>query len=84
MSHINSDSNSTWLLNYKKNGFAALIFVILEVLHAVILIFVGAIHSVSIVENCRRKIIKQNIKKTYAGHCAQRINSRKLSVSLRI
>lgn len=46
------NSYSTWLLYHVQDGFAAFVLVILEVLHAVVLIFVRAIHRVAVVQNC--------------------------------
>lgn len=55
VSYMHTNSFSTWLSFHRQNGFAIFIFVVLEVNHAVILIFVWAIHRISGMETCRSK-----------------------------
>lgn len=58
-SYMHTISPSTWLFYHIQNGFATFIFVILEVLQAVILIFVWAIHCISLMKNCGMNRIKR-------------------------
>lgn len=45
----------TWLFDNKEDGFATGIFIILKTLHAIVLIFVGAIHRICVMELCVEK-----------------------------
>lgn len=45
----------TWLFDNKEDGFATGIFIILKTLHAIVLIFVGAIHCICVMELCVEK-----------------------------
>lgn len=45
----------TWLFDNKEDGFATGIFIILKTLHAIVLIFVSAIHRICVMELCVEK-----------------------------
>lgn len=46
----------TWLFDNKEDGFATGIFIILKTLHAIILIFVSAIHRICVMELCVKNV----------------------------
>lgn len=49
---MHTNFHSTWFFHDAQNGFAGNIYVILEVLHAVVLIFVRAVYSIAFFRLC--------------------------------
>lgn len=58
-------SSLTGLFDHEQDRLAAGVFIILETLHAIVLVFVRAVHSISIMEHCMEngeKMVYQSVK----------------------